>query len=195
VLGPDHLVVEIGAANVGVARGVGVGAGLAALEPLVLERTWIAATDADTTVPPGWIADHLALARRGWSAVAGAVEVIDFSGQPAGAAAAWRADYAAQVRADGTHGHVHGANLGCRADAYLDVGGWPPLPLAEDHALWGALRRRGWPAAASSASRVTTSGRALARAVGGFADTLRAFGGGAHGPGRDADALSLPALG
>ena len=44
------------------------------------------------------------------------------------------ADYIA--RPDGTHAHVHGANLGIRADAYLDVGGWSDASLAEDHCLW-----------------------------------------------------------
>jgi hypothetical protein len=27
-----------------------------------------------------------------------------------------------------------------RGDAYLAVGGFPPLPTGEDHALWNALR-------------------------------------------------------
>jgi hypothetical protein len=37
---------------------------------------------------------------------------------------------------DGTHPHVHGANLGIRADAYSDAGGWNDLTVAEDHCLW-----------------------------------------------------------
>jgi hypothetical protein len=45
--------------------------------------------------------------------------------------------------ADGTHSHVHGANLSMRADAYLDAGGWSRRPLAEDHCLWQRLKRRG----------------------------------------------------
>ena len=36
------------------------------------------------------------------------------------------------------HPHVHGANLGFRASAYLRAGGFPALPTAEDHALVAA---------------------------------------------------------
>ena len=35
----------------------------------------------------------------------------------------------------GQHAHVHGANLSFRASAYLEAGGFPELPTAEDHAL------------------------------------------------------------
>jgi hypothetical protein len=81
------------------------------------------------------------------------------------------ADYLAMP--DGTHAHVHGANLGVRADAYVDAGGWPQLALAEDHCLWLRIKARGWPVIAASASIVCTSGRLVGRAMGGFADTLR----------------------
>ena len=46
-----------------------------------------------------------------------------------------------QINTDGTHPHVHGANLGMRADAYLAAGGWNPLPTAEDHDLVGTAAR------------------------------------------------------
>jgi glycosyltransferase involved in cell wall biosynthesis len=200
-LGPAHVVLEVAHRSAGQARRDGVEAGLARLRGFDAARTWIAATDADTRVPPDWLAHHLAQARRGWTAVAGIVAVDDFSEHPAHVAEAFRRHY--RFDADGAHEHVHGANLGCRADAYLDVGGWPPLALHEDRELWGALRRRGWPAAATARSSVTTSGRAIGRAVGGFADVLRSLGAG--GPGgaargtddvaRPTDAGPVPALG
>ena len=75
----------------------------------------------------------------------------------------------------GPHPHVHGANLGVRASAYLDVGGFPPLALSEDHALWHALRSGGHPVVATRRVWVATSARRQSRASGGFADTLLAF--------------------
>jgi hypothetical protein len=74
---------------------------------------------------------------------------------------------------DGSHTHVHGANLSVRADAYEDVGGWSDLALAEDHCLWGRLRRR-LRGSSPVSSVVTTSARLQGRATGGFADTLKA---------------------
>jgi cellulose synthase/poly-beta-1,6-N-acetylglucosamine synthase-like glycosyltransferase len=68
---------------------------------------------------------------------------------------------------------VHGANLGVRADAYVDVGGFSHLKVAEDHCLWGRLRQRGWRIRSCAKTVVTTSARLQGRAVGGFADTLR----------------------
>jgi hypothetical protein len=68
---------------------------------------------------------------------------------------------------------IHGANLSVRADAYQDVGGWSNLPLAEDHCLWGRLRRHGWRVSSPVSSVVITSPRLQGRAKGGFADTLR----------------------
>ena len=74
---------------------------------------------------------------------------------------------------DGTHTHIHGANLGVRADAYLAVGGWRSLALAEDHCLWSRLRHAGYQLRSTALSRVTTSARLEGRAPGGFADTLK----------------------
>jgi cellulose synthase/poly-beta-1,6-N-acetylglucosamine synthase-like glycosyltransferase len=68
---------------------------------------------------------------------------------------------------------VHGANLGIRADAYSDAGGWNDLTVAEDHCLWSRVRNRGWLTIACVSSVVFTSGRLYGRAMDGFADTLR----------------------
>ena len=132
---------------------------------------WIANTDADSQVRADWITRQLALADQGYCGVAGIVriEARDFS--CAELVPALLEDYV--IHADGTHPHVHGANLGIRADAYLDAGGWSNVALAEDHCLWSRVRARGWRVISSIASVVMTSGRLHGRAKGGFADTLR----------------------
>lgn len=80
------------------------------------------------------------------------------------------------------HPHVHGANLGTRADAYQRAGGWEALHLAEEHDLWCRLRAAGERCLATTTLWVTTSGRARGRAHGGFADLLG--GGSPAGPDR-----------
>ena len=78
----------------------------------------------------------------------------------------------------GHHPHVHGANLGFAADAYLAAGGFRPLPTAEDHALVDDLLAR--PACQllrTTRVPVMTSARALARAPRGFSWLLGTLGG------------------
>lgn len=128
---------------------------------------WVATTDADTVVPADWLGTHAACWARGDAAVAGVVDLVDGHG---GVGSVFRRHYALGHE---SHGHVHGANLGIRADAYVHVGGFPEIELAEDHALWHALRRAGYTCRSSVALRVATSARLTGRAVGGFADTLR----------------------
>ena len=70
------------------------------------------------------------------------------------------------------HGHVHGANLGVRADAYLAVGGFAPLAVHEDVGLVARLRDAGHPWVATDRCRVRTSGRTESRVDGGFATFL-----------------------
>lgn len=163
-------VVECNARSAGSARRRGVGRVLAHFSARARNQVWIANTDADTTVPLDWLAIQLALAATGVTAVAGIVRLHE-SGSTA-AHELYRSTY--RVRADGTHGHVHGANLSMRADAYLDAGGWSHRPLAEDHCLWERIRRRGWHVCSPIRSVVVTSARLCGRAPGGFADTLRA---------------------
>lgn len=164
-------VLECSAQSPGIARQLGVAAALSHLGVADPTRVWIANTDADSYVPPDWLRQHLRLAEQGVAALAGIVRVHEVPGHGAALARSLLSDY--EVRADGTHPHVHGANLGVRADAYLDAGGWSARALAEDHCLWRRIRLRGWPLQSSSRSVVITSGRLVGRACGGFADTLR----------------------
>jgi hypothetical protein len=81
------------------------------------------------------------------------------------------------IHADGTHPHVHGANMGVRADASLKAGGWLALETAEDHDLWHRLRHSGHCALSAAKLQVTTSGRKTGRAPHGFAEALATHGG------------------
>jgi len=135
-------------------------------------RTWLANTDADCQVPREWLVNQLSLAHAGVEAVAGIIDVDSFDEHDPCVPERFRSTY--QLYADGTHPHVHGANLGVRADAYLRSGGWADLRTAEDHDLWRRLQTSGARRASPSHLRVLTSGRRVGRAPMGFAAALAA---------------------
>ena len=164
---------EVQATNVGVARAAGFTEVLRREAGRPAEQLWLATTDADSTVPPDWLAEQLHLAACGAEVVAGTVRVQDWSQQSGRARARFAATYGTPQLG---HLHVHGANLGMSAAAYLDAGGVPPLALAEDQALVDALRLRARRLVATGRIPVTTSGRRDSRTVGGFADHLRELG-------------------
>ncbi len=161
---------EVQARNVGVARAAGFAAVLAREAGRPPEQLWLATTDADSAVPPDWLAEQLRLAASGVEVVAGTVRVDDWSQQPAVVRSRFAATYGTPQLG---HLHVHGANLGMSAAAYGDAGGVPPLALAEDQALVDALRSRARRLVATGRIPVTTSGRRESRTSGGFADHLR----------------------
>lgn len=136
---------------------------------------WLANTDADCEVPADWLLDQVVIASRGFAAMAGIVEVDSFHEHDRTVEDRFRRTYL--IRADGTHPHVHGANLGVRADAYLRAGGWPDLTTAEDHDLWERLRQNNGRLLCDASFRVITSGRRLGRAPDGFARALAAHNG------------------
>jgi glycosyltransferase involved in cell wall biosynthesis len=150
------------ARNVGMARAAG------AEHLLNAGARWLAFTDADTIVSDNWLATQLGL---GADAVCGTVAVQDWSAHGERHALV-RARLRATYRDADGHGHVHGANLGVSAQAYLRVGGFRPLPCSEDVALVQALVSSGAAIAWSAAPRVTTSARTQSRARGGFGDHL-----------------------
>lgn len=166
-LGQDDLVVRVDVLNAGAARRAGVRIGLQR-SPRPLASTWIANTDADTTVPPDWIAAQLCHADRGVAAVAGIVRLQQPSQD-------LEARFTRHYRWDPhqPHPHVHGANLGVRADVYDAVDGWKRIGLSEDHALWNSIRAGVWPTVAATDVWVTTSARVQGRARGGFSNDLR----------------------
>lgn len=163
-------VIECDAGSPGTARRIGAAAAMRAFGAKEPRHIWLANTDADSHVPENWISTHLEHADENASAVAGIVRLDTLDLRP-DVERLYTRTY--ELRSDGTHQHVHGANFGVRGDAYLDVGGWSDATVAEDHCLWGRLMRRGWRLKSPVASVVSTSGRLEGRARGGFADTLR----------------------
>lgn len=160
---------EQGAATVTVdARCVGSARSAAATAALARGARWIACTDADTAVPPDWLSRQLEC---GADVFCGVVEVIDWLDYPEGVRSAFSTR---EVARDG-HRHVHGANLGMRAEAYLAVGGFAALGSGEDVALVEALVQSGAHIAWLAQPVVTTSARRSARAPHGFSAFLRAL--------------------
>jgi GT2 family glycosyltransferase len=160
-------VVRVAAHNVGRARAAGAS--------VLLSRpgvTWVATTDADSVVPPDWLAAQLDAREAGADAWAGTVEVADWSGLPAPVRARYRAAYADRAAGD-RHRHVHGASLGVAAHAYRAVGGFPPFVSGEDVALVRRLDEAGLRVVRDPAHPVATSARTSARAPDGFASHLR----------------------
>ena len=124
-------------------------------------------------VPDDWLLHHLAAASRGTRAVAGIVEINRFDGLPPIAPRVFAESYTDLLPPDGDHPHVHAANLGVRLDAYDDAGGWGCLARSEDRDLWIRLQHVGARVESPRDLRVVTSGRAMGRVPGGFAQCLR----------------------
>lgn len=163
-------VISIGARNVGAARAAGMTGLLRLMAGHDAAATWLATTDADTIVPAGWLRRQLEYAAAGWDVVLGTVTVSDWDGHPPHVPDAFERRYAFGA---GPHPHVHGANLGIRASAYLAAGGFPPLRTAEDHALLAAATEAGCAVLQAGDLAVETSSRRQARAPGGFGQLLR----------------------
>jgi cellulose synthase/poly-beta-1,6-N-acetylglucosamine synthase-like glycosyltransferase len=164
-------VVHVDVRRVGTARRLGAGY-ILARNRVPLNRFWLANTDADCVVPPNWIVDQLQLAEQDIEAIAGTVSVDGFEEHEPEVATRFRSSYV--IGTDGTHPHIHGANLGLRADAYVRAGGWSDLRTAEDHDLWRRLLRAGAKTLSTARIEVVTSGRRIGRAPHGFAGALAA---------------------
>ena len=151
--------------RVGTARRLGVAA---LLDGRDADPWWIASTDADSLVPRHWLTSQLELAAAGADLVLGTVLPVGLSRAHE---RAWRGRH---DLSDG-HGHVFGANLGIRADRYIEVGGFLDLATGEDVALAEVVRRAGGSVRASGGHPVLTSGRLRGRAPSGFSDYLCAL--------------------
>ena len=160
--------VNVAARNVGAARA----AGFAAAAPRSDARTWLATMDADSVVPTTWLADQAVHHR---ALVQGVVGTVSVDWQQHSVTTRGRYDRLYRVRDPGAHGHVHGANLGVRADAYWRVGGFRPLPVGEDVDLVGRLLTAGTPLAWDAHNVVRSSDRRACRARGGFGDYVRSL--------------------
>jgi hypothetical protein len=146
-------------------------------------------TDADTILPPDWIAANIA-ALAGVDAVAGRA-VIDpdearLIPSHLHALDALECAYAAlldEIAALLTplphdpwprHDEHSGASIAVRLPAYHAAGGVPAIPTGEDRALFAALAANGARIRHAPEVWVTVSGRLEGRAAGGMADTIRA---------------------
>jgi glycosyltransferase involved in cell wall biosynthesis len=165
-------VVSISARSAGAARAAGAREVLRLTRHLDPANVWLATTDADTMVPGHWLRQQVRHAGQGWDAIVGTIQVADWSGYPPGMRSLFRQRYEHSDTRTGQHSHVHGANLGFRASAYLAAGGFPELPTAEDHALVAALTAAGSRVLRTRGLPVITSARRDARAPDGFSDYL-----------------------
>ena len=165
--GPDVHFVRIDARSVGAARAAGFcyARSICGRDDA---RTWYATTDADSRVDPDWLLRQTAADA---DMVLGVVRVPEWRHHPTAVARHCLLKY----QSDGPdHHHIHGANLGCRADVYWRVGGFAALPSGEDVDLVKRFESAGYFIRRDAQLSVATSDRRHGRAPGGFAAHLRA---------------------
>ena len=161
-LGLELHLLETGAGNVGAARALGVES------MLRLGAGWIANTDADTVVPGNWLLVQHELVERGYGLIMGTV-VPDSADLTAEHLTIWHSRH---QLIEG-HPHVHGANLGFSAGAYLAAGGFMPEVAHEDVQLAERIKAAGVEWIATDWIRAVTSGRRDGRTPEGFSGFLR----------------------
>ena len=165
--GPDVHFVAVDAGNVGATRAAGFeyARTLCAHDDPAL--TWYATTDADSAVDADWLVRMVAADA---DMVLGVVRVPTWRNLAPEAVQRYLRGY--RSRGSG-HPHVHGANMGFRADAYWKVGGFRALPTGEDVELVQRFEAAGMSIHRDRDLSVVTSDRAEGRAPGGFAQHLR----------------------
>ena len=152
--------------GVGRARAVGTTRALASgPEP---SARWLAHTDADSRVDPGWLVQQVEAHDAGAHVLVGAV-VPDPDDLDPVVLSRWLHAHPP----GSTLGHVHGANLGLRGDVSLALGGFDPVPEHEDVRLVERARALGFDVRATTDLPVVTSGRFDGRTPGGYAEHLR----------------------
>ena len=145
-------------------------------------------TDADSVVPPDWIAASLAHIDAGYDAVAGRTQMdsVDEAMLPAhlGADEACVMAYAAMLdeidfHLDPSpcdpwprHTEHSGASIAVRAARHDEVGGIPCVSSGEDREFFQLLRKVDSKIRHAPEIVVTVSGRLVGRAAGGMADTM-----------------------
>ncbi len=175
-------------AHAGWARRAAMDAAAAWLDEVGASGTLLT-TDADSRVPPDWVAANLAALDAGADAVAGRVELIPEEaallppslparGRLEDAYDALITEMEARIDPDPSdpwpcHRTTIGASLAVRRSAYGAVGGMPEIPLGEDGAFVAALLEQGFRVRHDRAVMVWISARLTGRAAGGVADTIR----------------------
>ncbi len=166
---PDVATISLDARQVGAARRAGTHLALqrAAQVGVTPEQVWLANTDADSIVPPDWVAYTVSRADAGDEVLLGTVrpdhELDDRR---------TRAWHSTHTLGDG-HPHIHGANFGIRADVLSRLGGWRALATGEDVDLVTRAQDARARIHRGAAAPVLTSARAIGRAPAGFSSYLR----------------------
>jgi glycosyltransferase involved in cell wall biosynthesis len=142
------------------ARKVGKARAVAACRALKGGAQWLAFTDAD----PTWLVSQLSLQS---DVVCGTVSVRDWGPYGDAMREHFERTY---TDADG-HAHIHGANLGIAASAYLAAGGFAHIPNSEDVGIVESLENAGAKISWSALPRVVTSARTDYRATAGLGAT------------------------
>lgn len=149
----------------------------------------ILSTDADSRVPPNWVARNRAAILAGADAVAGRVELdaAEAALLPPSLPARGRLEDIYDALITEAEAHIDpdphdpwpchrtaiGATLAVTREAYLQVGGMPEIPLGEDGAFIARLMEHGLRVRHATDVCVTISARLAGRAPGGVADTIR----------------------
>ncbi|BBZ30107.1 glycosyl transferase [Mycolicibacterium madagascariense] len=168
--GADVHFVEVDAKNVGAARAAGFTYARRVLDDDD-SRVWYATTDADSRVDPDWLVRQMAA---DVDMVLGVVRITNWQNLSAASVRRYLAAYRAKSeRRGGGHGHVHGANMGFRADSYWAIGGFAALASREDVDLVRRFERDGRRIHRDPELSVETSARREGRAPKGFANYLR----------------------
>lgn len=165
--GPDVHFVSVDAGNVGAARAAGFTYAQTQCSDIDPARTWYATTDADSVVGADWL---LRMTATTADMVLGVVRVPTWRHHPPEVAHRYLRNY--HPKGSG-HQHVHGANMGFRADVYWQVGGFRALATGEDVELVDRFERAGFAVRRDATLSVATSDRRDGRAPDGFAQHLR----------------------
>ncbi|MGZ5391299.1 MAG: glycosyltransferase [Mycobacterium sp.] len=165
-LGPNVHFISTDAGDVGAARAAGFEYARSVCTDVEPARTWFATTDADTIVGSQWLSQ---MTEAGADMVLGTVRIP-----------VWRLPgevarrYLAAYKSKGPgHDHVHGVNMGFRADAYWGVGGFRVLSTREDVDLVERFESAHMSIHRDAKLSVATSVREEGRAPNGFAAHLR----------------------
>ncbi|MFX5298903.1 glycosyltransferase [Acinetobacter baumannii] len=128
--------------------------------------TWLACTDADSVVSPDWL--RCQILHQPTDAICGIVSLDDLSRL----SVMKQKKYLSHYQDCMNHHHIHGANLSFSAAAYMQVGGFEPVPCHEDVSLIQKLIRQCCNITWSNLVRVTTSSRLEGRAPEGLSKFL-----------------------
>ncbi|WP_407408798.1 glycosyltransferase [Acinetobacter sp.] len=129
--------------------------------------TWIACTDADSTVSPNWLVSQLN--HQPADLICGVVSISDWQDLSQQTQALYQVHYQDRMG----HRHIHGANLSFSREAYLKVGGFLGLTCHEDVDLVQRMLAQDFKVLWSNQVRVTTSSRLDGRVDEGFAHFLK----------------------